>query len=837
MYPNLTATLLEDKQINEIDILKDNYLFEASSAYYACPGNDPKLITITCVPVDNSVKFGLRQPRVKLPNSQNQRATCILFSPYSPTSLFVGTSSGVCSIFNLPAKQLRADLMKPAATIDLKDEVKCAAYHPLVKDMVIIGLRSGVLKVFDKTLSAPLIELPHQRPLNSVAWSDDGLLVFALYADMTLKVWDVRKKETICETKVCASRALGFLQPLPGRRVLVSFSAGGKQELKIFDDKATSLASRQVGVNGTPLSITVHFTGLIVAQANRETKVYLLDSNNLQDVCVYTHTVGLVNATFDHIKPNPDGNVVIQLSLLNITNCLSRVQFTVPITPAKFPPWPVLETDLEPQTWLNGTDGQMKTEELVPSEKPQEVVVEQKKELGPQTFYKYLKCDPDPPRQYYIDLPVGQQPNPEFNEIACNGKEFAFIGASKTPQIYFLPIGKPIRFPAKCDSQIADPHGTGVGTMSYSPFNDRLFISGGDDCKAKLWTLPDQWVEPLRVPTVTLNHNRKVTIAKFSESCNNLLMTCTPQPEMYFWDLNTEKQIRNFSSIFGSDPIQDAVMSDMSSQAFAIIRDGTLFSLDPRQEKPEVTKVMAHPHGGRHRRLLYIPDFEYLASFGSSHRGERQLSIWDIKNLTKPIKTIDFDTASGSMLPMYEEGAGLIYLGGKGDGHIRYVELCHDDRIVASQGVYETSEPERGLFLLPRKYCDVMGCECSRMLKLATESLHTLHWRILRSHPEFFQDMIYPPVRDTSKPLFEVVDWAKGAVDTFPMFSFQPPNTKKYSEVMDQLRIKAAKQPSFAERMAAEESNKPVTVEDIVAAAPEISSEDESDESSSSEGW
>lgn len=832
MYPNLSANVLEDLQINEIDVQKDNYLFDVSTRYYACPGNDQRTLTITCVPIGNSSKFGLRQPRVKV--GAGQRASCLLFSPYSPSTLFIGTQNGAAYIFDLPEKQLNRDLSKPAATKDFKDEIKCAAYHPLVRDLIIIGFRSGKLQVFDKKLGEPLAVLEHGRPLNAVAWSDDGKLVFALYVDMVLKVWDVRKKESLCEVKVSAARGLGFLQSLPNRRVLVSFSASGKQELRIYDEKAASLASRQVGVNGTPLSVTLHFSGLIIANASRETKLYLIDSQTLQDVCVYTHSVGIDNASFDHIKPDPDGNVVVRCSLLNITNCISRVNFTVPKTPIEFPPYPIYETSVDANAWAEGNDGELKTVQLVPTAKPQETVVEEKKAQGPQTFYKYLKCNPDPPSQYYIDLPVGQAPNPEFNEIVCNGKEFAFIGASKTPQIYFLPLGKPGRFPAKCVAQITDPHGSGIGTMSYSPFDDRLFVSGGDDCKCKLWKLPNEWVNPLHDPIITLNHNRKVTIAKFSECTNHLLLTATPQPELYMWDLNNEKQIRNFSSLC-KEPIQDVCMNEFSSQVFVIERNGRLFSFDPRTNSPQVQETIAHPNGGRHRRLLNIPDFGYLASFGSSSRGERQLSIWDVKNLEKPLKSVEFDTSTGSLLPLYEEGAGLIYLGGKGDGHIRYVELAHDERIIASQGAYETSEPERGLTLLPRKMCDIMGCECSRMLKLATESMHMLHWRILRTHNEFFQDAIYPPVRNTSKPLFEIVDWENGAQEVYPMVDFQPANTKKFSEVAH-LFNKQVKRKTLQEIQEENKTTGPMTMEDIIAAAPEISTSDD-DESSSSENW
>jgi WD40 repeat protein len=810
-------------------MLRDNYLFDVGANFMAVPANDQKNANVIVVPTAAKPVFGLKQPRIKAPG---ERVSVALLSPYAPNTVFVGTTRGIASFWDVPPTGLKGDANKPATQKDLGDEIKAAAFHPIVPNLIAIGLRNGKVQIFDKTLSAPLLELVQQRPINAVAWSGNGQLLFVLYIDLVLRIWDARAKEQLAEVKVAANRGIGFLAPLPGNRVLVSYVAGGKQELRAYDSAGAEVGARQVGVSGTPLSITSHFSGVVVAVGSRESKLTILDPNTLADIAVYNAPTPIAAAGPELARPDPDGAIVLTVSTANANNSISRVEFRVPSAPALFEqPYPTLTPTIDYAAWVGGDNSPPASEQLVPTAKPEEVVTEAKGPAAPQTFYKYLAAVADPPAKYYIDLPVGQAPNPEFNEVATNGVDFAFVGVGGTPPIVILPLDKPGRYPSNWNHYIVDPHGSGVTTLQYSPHNPQLLISGGEDCKAKLWSLPTNWDAPLREPELSLNHSRRVGVAKFSQAARNLLLTATP-PEAVFWDLNQHSRIRAFESIF-SAPIQDVDQNEFSSVVYAILRDGNLVAFDPRASDAAVETAMAHPNGGRHRRVLNIPDFDYVATFGSSERGERQIAIWDRKSITKPLKTIELDTSTGSMMPLYEEGAGLIYLGGKGDGHVRYVELTRDERVIASAGVYETSAPERGLALLPRKCLDIMGVEVSKMIKLQTESMHYVHWKVPRTHTEYFQDLIFPPIRDTRNPLFEVVDWSNGANDVWPLFDVQPPNTKKASEAVPKF-VHTVDKSKFVQR---EEEAKPLTIEEIVALAPEISSSDDEEKKKDSDSW
>jgi len=128
-----------------------------------------------------------------------------------------------------------------------------------------------------------------------------------------------------------------------------------------------------------------------------------------------------------------------------------------------------------------------------------------------------------------------------------------------------------------------------------------------------------------------------------------------------------------------------------------------------------------------------------------------------------------------------------------------------------------------------------MKCESSRMLKLGNESMYQLHWIVPRTNPQYFQDAIFPPIRNTSKPLFEIVDYFGGNADVWPMINFQPPNTQLASKFAPKVKTQG-KYDFKKEREAAE---KPVadrfTIEGLLETAVEIStsSDDAKDESDS----
>jgi len=835
MFAGAQGETLGNRGISDVDIMKDVDIFDSSSILSAAVGSSIRDAQVTVFRNNNPPKFGLRQPHIKAPGRQ---VTILKFNPYDPLVLFVGTADGVITLWKIPENGLRGDLNAPTAKFDCGGEIKCAAWHPIAKNLIAVGSRSGHVQIFDEKLSAPAIDLEHTRPLNAVAWSDDGLLIFALHVDMVLRVWDVRTKAVLGEVKTSPTRGVGTLTSLPGRRVLLSFSDKGKQIGRIYNEKLEEVSARNFKNSGTPATFLYHPAGVIISYTTREPTVSLINPDDLSDISSFQGETPITSAAIEVAKPVPDQALFCTLTCVSNSNTVFRIGLNLDgsVLPATYENFPTFTTDLDAAAWLGGENGSLKTEKIF-----KEVTEEAKQEVqddgpkGPGYLYKFLSPSPDPPRNFFINLPVSTTPAHEFNEICTNGKQFAFVNCDKTPQIIVLPLDKPQKCPAEPPT-ICDPHSTGIAYMEFSPHNPQKLATCGEDAKAKIWTIPADFKakDKVREPDIVLPHKRKVNIVKWCQSTRNLVVTSSMQTELVLWDLNTEQRARDFSAA-QPFPIQDLTFDSLGTNLFTIHRDGKFRMFDPRAQDAPVVEILAHPGGARHRRILYMADLGLIATFGGSKKGWRECNIYDPKKFDQQLKTIEIDDSTSSMLPMYEEGSGVIYLGGKGDGHIRFLEICNDERVIACNGIYESADPARGLCLLPRTSCDVMKCESSRMLKLGNEAMYQLHWFVPRTNPQYFQDAIFLPIRNTTKPLFEIVDYFGGNADVWPMINFQPPGTQLASKFAPKVKTQG-KYDFKKEREAAE---KPVadrfTIEGLLETAVEIStsSDDAKDESDS----
>ena len=836
MFAGTKGAFDKERDMSEVDCRKEENLLDVSPFLAACAANG-KDACVTIFPVRGRPKFGLRQPKVKAPGDS---VSALGWAPYDPTVLYVGTTGGEITSWKISETGLKGDVSKPTAKYDAGSEVKSMAFHPHAKTLLAAGLRSGHVIVLDENLKEPLVDLEHGRPVNSICWSSDGKLIFALYVDMLLKVWDVRAKTVVVERKLIQSRATGYLEPLPDNKVVVSYNEK-KQEVRILNDKLEELKARTFETNPNPIKFRYHFSGVLLGQTCKMQKINLYSAEDLSDIAELASGDLVWAAMYEKEKPNPDGDVLMRVTAILSGNQAKHADFKVPAEslPIKFNPFPIYETELTAAKWMAGEDGSLKTEELVPTAKPVEVQQEpEKKEEVVQliTRYRYLNAEPDPPSKYYTHLPVAILPNHPFNEIVTNGKQFAFLGQGTPTQIYFMPVDHPMRFPENGNQpRIVDPHKGRTTYITYSPHDPNLFMSAGDDGKIRLWEVPSDIKHDITTDKLCFQMTRAVDIAKFSEAVRNLVLCCSEAPEIAIWDLNREEKIRSFQKQLPTQ-VQDLTFNSLSSLVYSVFKDGQIAIFDPRLENPTLTFGNCHP-GPRYRRILDLPDYDEFATFGANKKGFRECSIWDPRDISKPLKTVEFDSSTSPLLPMYEEGSGIIYCGGKGDGHVRFVELCKDDRIVAAMGQYDSSEPERGLCLLPRQYLNVMSVECSRMFKLSPESLRMLHWRTPRNRTEYFQDDIFGPSRDTRFPLMEVVDWLDNGNGVFPTLKIQPQGVKKLSEAAP--IVKAAPKkfiPGKEEEI--DYSTKKLTIDEIVSMAPQIStSSDEDEEQEESDSW
>jgi len=145
---------------------------------------------------------------------------------------------------------------------------------------------------------------------------------------------------------------------------------------------------------------------------------------------------------------------------------------------------------------------------------------------------------------------------------------------------------------------------------------------------------------------------------------------------------------------------------------------------------------------------------------GFSKTSERQFSLWDPKKLDQPIRTENIDTASGILMPFYDNDTSILYLAGKGDGNIRYYEVVDESPFVHFLTEFKSATPQRGMGWMPKTSLDYSTCEISRLLKLTGTAIEPISFSVPRKSDQF-QDDLYPPTFG-GEPSLTADQWIKG---------------------------------------------------------------------------
>jgi len=188
-----------------------------------------------------------------------------------------------------------------------------------------------------------------------------------------------------------------------------------------------------------------------------------------------------------------------------------------------------------------------------------------------------------------------------------------------------------------------------------------------------------------------------------------------------------------------TDIIQSGEWSRNGSLLATSCKDKKIRLLDPRGSKV-VSETEGHS-GIKGSRIIFIGD--RLFSVGFSKSSEREFAIWDPRNMSAKLAGQSVDSASGLLMPFYDEGTRMLYLGGKGDGNIRYYEIVDEAPYIHFLSEFKTNTPQRGLFLLPKRCVSTSDCEVAKILKVGVKTIEPISFQVPRKS-DIFQDDIYP---------------------------------------------------------------------------------------------
>ncbi|KAM9447149.1 coronin-1C-A isoform 1-T1 [Clarias gariepinus] len=341
---------------------------------------------------------------------------------------------------------------------------------------------------------------------------------------------------------------------------------------------------------------------------------------------------------------------------------------------------------------------------------------------------------------------------------AVNPKFVAIIvEASGGGAFMVLPLQKSGRidksYPTVCG------HTGPVLDIDWCPHNDQVIASGSEDCTVMVWQIPENGlVTSMSEPVVVLEgHSKRVGIVTWHPTARNILLSAGCDNVIVIWNVGTGESLITLDEMH-PDVIYSVCWNRNGSLICTACKDKKVRVIDPRKEEIVAEKDKAH-EGARPMRAIFLSNGNIFTT-GFSRMSERQLALWDPKNMEEPITVHELDTSNGVLLPFYDPDTSVVYLCGKGDSSIRYFEITDEAPYVHYLSTFVTKEPQRGMGYMPKRGLDVNKCEIARFYKLHERKCEPIIMTVPRKS-ELFQDDLYP---DTSGPdcALEAEDWFDG---------------------------------------------------------------------------
>ncbi|SPO29693.1 probable CRN1 - a coronin, that promotes actin polymerization and crosslinking to microtubules [Ustilago trichophora] len=347
----------------------------------------------------------------------------------------------------------------------------------------------------------------------------------------------------------------------------------------------------------------------------------------------------------------------------------------------------------------------------------------------------------------------------DTNLVAANGKYISINwNASGGGAFAVLPINRPGKLPDIYP--LCRGHTATVLDTAFSPFEDNFVASASDDGTIGLWKIDDanfdqlEWSDKERErnggvkdfePIARVSGGgRKIGQVVWHPTASNVLAAATGDHVVKLFDVSNASTAASSPSISlrgFTDTIQSLDWDWTGTTLIATSRDRKIRTFDPRAGENAVQT--ADSHGGiKGARVVWCGDKDRAITTGFSKMSDRQMFLWDTKNLSAgPLKQVTLDSSSGIIMPFWSDN-NIVFLAGKGDGNIRYYELENDELHYLTES--KSSEPQRGLTFVPRRFLNTEENEIAKAYKITGTTIQPVSFCVPRK-AESFQSDIFPP--------------------------------------------------------------------------------------------
>jgi len=306
---------------------------------------------------------------------------------------------------------------------------------------------------------------------------------------------------------------------------------------------------------------------------------------------------------------------------------------------------------------------------------------------------------------------------------------------------------------------VINVHTARVLDFDFHPFISTFIATASEDGTVKLTSFPSEGLTAdIKDAQGTLSgHGKRVGRVQFNPVADNVLMSAGYDNTIKIWDIEAQSEL--FSYDGSTDLIQHVIWNRNGSILASTCKDKALRVYDPRSAAA-VQSVEAH-QGGKSMRAAFMENHNMIAVTGFSKTSVRKVNLYDPRKISTLMGELEIDQSAGVLISHYDEDTSLLFLGGKGDGNIRYFDVVDEAPYIHHVGDFRSSTPQKGLGFASKAACDYNRCEIALCLRVLRDVIEPIHFEVPRK-TDIFQSDLYPDTYAGDSSGLAASAWAKG---------------------------------------------------------------------------